>query len=184
VCRLHGAYPAKRFIKASLARRPENPQWLGSNGYAAYTRLTLPTSTACSQPASVSLPTHITGSNSNVASGFDQSQVGNPNAKWEVTQLPTSGFEALLWKGKLDVIVDLWQKRTSDLLFNPALANVLGGFASAPFKNVAEMLNKGVDIQLVNKGKIASEVGYELTLTGSALHNEIVKIDEGLITSM
>jgi len=122
----------------------------------------------------------INGSNSNVANGFYQSQVGNPNAKWEVSTTSNVGFEALLWKGKLDVIVDLWQKRTTDLLFNPPLANVLGGFASAPFRNVAEMLNQGIDLQLVNKGKLASKVGYELTLTGSFLKNEIVRIDEGL----
>jgi TonB-linked SusC/RagA family outer membrane protein len=122
----------------------------------------------------------ISGSNGNVANGFFQSQVGNPDAKWEVSTTSNVGFEALFMKGKLDVIVDLWQKKTSDLLFNPPLANVIGSFPSAPFKNLAEMVNQGIDIQVVNKGKVASKVGYELTLTGSFLKNEIVKVDESI----
>ncbi len=122
----------------------------------------------------------ITGSNGNVANGFYQSQVGDPNAKWEVSTTSNVGFEALLWKGKLDVIIDLWKKKTSELLFNPPLASVLGSFPSAPFKNVAEMDNKGIDLQIVNKGKFSSKVGYELTLTSSFLDNKIVKIDEGI----
>ena len=120
----------------------------------------------------------INGTNSSVANGFYQSLVGNPNAKWEVSTTSNVGFEALMFNGKLDVIVDLWEKRTSDLLFNPPLPDVLGSFASAPFKNLAEMVNRGIDLQLVNKGKLGSKAGYELTLTGSFLKNEIVKIDE------
>jgi hypothetical protein len=47
-------------------------------------------------------------------------------------------------------------------------------------KNVASMVNKGIDLQLINKGKIAGRVGYEVTLTGSILNNEITKVDESL----
>ncbi len=122
----------------------------------------------------------INGSNGNVANGFFQSQVGNPNAKWEVSTTSNIGFDALILDGKWDVIVDLWKKSTTDLLFNPPLANVLGSFPSAPFKNVAEMENKGIDLQIINKGRIAPRVNYEVTLTGSFLDNKIVKIDEGL----
>jgi hypothetical protein len=42
------------------------------------------------------------------------------------------------------------------------------------------MLNQGIDIQVVNKGKFGGNSGYELTLTGSFLRNEIVKVDESI----
>jgi hypothetical protein len=42
------------------------------------------------------------------------------------------------------------------------------------------MLNQGIDIQLVNKGKMSGNARYELTLTGSFLRNEIVKVDESI----
>lgn len=122
----------------------------------------------------------INGSNGNVVGGFYQSQVGNPNAKWEVSTTANVGFDALLQGGKWDIILDIWKKKTSDLLFNPPLANVIGGFPNAPFKNLAEMENKGIDLQIVKKGHLVGNSGYEVTLTGSWLHNEIVKVDEGI----
>ncbi len=122
----------------------------------------------------------INGTNTGVAEGFYQSQVGNPNAKWETSTTSNIGFDALLFQGKFDVVVDLWKKETEGLLFNPRLPDVLGNFASAPFKNVASMENKGIDVQIVNKGRFGARNAYELTLTGSWLKNEILGINEGL----
>lgn len=122
----------------------------------------------------------INGTNSSVAEGFYQSQIGNPNAKWEVSTTTNVGFDALMFQGKLDVIVDFWKKNTDELLFNPPQAHVIGGFANAPFKNVASMVNKGIDLQIVNKGRFGANSSYELTLVGSWLDNEITKVDEGL----
>lgn len=122
----------------------------------------------------------VTGSNTSVTEGFYQSRVGNPNAKWEVSTTANVGFESLLFNGRLDVIVDFWKKTTDDLLFAVPLSDVLGGFADAPSVNVASMVNKGIDIQLVNKGKIAGRSNYELTLTGSFLNNEITSVADNL----
>lgn len=122
----------------------------------------------------------IDGGQSSAAEGFYLSQVGDPNVKWETSTTSNVGFDALFMKGKWDVIVDLWQKKTSDLLFRVPQSQVLGGQASAPFRNIAEMVNKGVDVQVVNKGKFGGNAGYELTVTGSWLNNEIVKVSESL----
>lgn len=118
----------------------------------------------------------IGGTNTSAAEGFYLSRVGNPNAKWEVSNTSNVGFEALLFGGKLDVIVDLWKKKTEDLLYPVPLSQVLGGFADPPSRNVASMENTGIDMQFVNKGKVASKVGYELTLIGSFLKNEITAV--------
>ncbi len=122
----------------------------------------------------------ISGSNGSVASGFYLSSIGDDNTKWETSTTTNIGFEALLLKGKWDLIVDLWNKKTSDLLFITPQSQVVGVFTDAPFRNIAEMSNKGVDIQLVNKGKFSSMSGYELTLTGSFLKNNVDKISDNL----
>ena len=118
----------------------------------------------------------IGGTNTSTAEGFYLSRVGNPNAKWEVSNTSNVGFEALLFGGKLDVIVDLWKKKTEDLLFPVPLSQVLGGFADPPSRNVASMENTGIDMQFVNKGKFGGNVGYEVTLIGSFLKNEITAV--------
>jgi TonB-dependent starch-binding outer membrane protein SusC len=122
----------------------------------------------------------ISGSNTGVVTGFYQSTVGDLNTQWETSTTTNVGFEALLLKGKWDLIVDLWSKTTSDLLFVTPQSQVVGSFANAPFRNIAEMSNKGIDIQLVNKGKFNSMSGYELTLTGSFLKNNVEKVADNL----
>ena len=122
----------------------------------------------------------ISGSNTAVAEGYYQSRVGNPNAKWETNITSNVGFEALLLKGKFDIIVDFWRRQTNDLLFQVPQAQVLGPFAAAPAQNIASMVNEGIDIQVVNKGRLGGSSRYELTLTGSFLRNEITELTDKL----
>ncbi|MDH5602356.1 MAG: SusC/RagA family TonB-linked outer membrane protein, partial [Cyclobacteriaceae bacterium] len=121
----------------------------------------------------------ITGSNSSIAPGFIKTRNGNPNAKWETSVSQNIGFDGTLLDGKWDVIFDLWKIDTRDLLFVVPVS-ATAGEASAPSVNVGQMLNKGIDIQIINKGDISADLGYEVNLTGSFLHNEIVSLTEGI----
>ena len=118
----------------------------------------------------------ISGSNNSAQAGFFQSTIGNPDAKWETSETTNLGFDASLFKGKIDVAVDLWRKNTKDLLFQKPLPAVGGVTASAPAINIATMLNEGVDVQIINKGKIKGDFNYEATLVGSWLRNEITSL--------
>ncbi|MEN9612631.1 MAG: hypothetical protein RLZZ628_3445, partial [Bacteroidota bacterium] len=121
----------------------------------------------------------ITGSNTSAASGFFQSTIGNPDAKWETSETMNFGLDAGLWDNKLEIAVDLWRKNTKDLLFQKPLPAV-GGLAAAPFINIAKMLNQGLDIQVTNRGKIAGDWKYEVAAIGSFLHNEILELAENV----
>ncbi len=122
----------------------------------------------------------IGGTGNSVAEGFYQAQVGNPNAKWETSITSNVGLEFLLLNGKLDFVIDLWKKQTDDLLYQVPLPQILGGFATAPSQNVASMINKGIDLQIINKGRIGGNSRYEATLTGSWLSNEITKVADNI----
>ena len=121
----------------------------------------------------------INGTNAGVVNGFRQSRIGNPNAKWETSVTKNIGFDGSFFKGKLDIILDLWQKDTRDLLYRLPITQTVGN-ATAPSVNVGTMVNKGVDLQIITRGKMSSEVGYEFDLTGGFLHNEITEIGGGL----
>ena len=85
----------------------------------------------------------ITGSNSSVGTGFYRSRIGNPAAQWERAETTNIGFDALLWDGKVDVVFDVWTKKTSELLF-PLPITVQTGFrASAPSRNVGKWKTEG-----------------------------------------
>jgi len=122
----------------------------------------------------------ITGTNSSAQLGFYRNRIGNPFARWEQAVTANIGFDVLLFDGKLDVIFDVWEKRTEDLLFDVPVTVQTGAQASAPSVNVGEMLNRGIDLRIVNKGTFGSGFGYEVTLNGGFLQNEIVALAPGI----
>ncbi len=66
------------------------------------------------------------------------------------------------------------------MLFNVPLPAVVGNSAAAPAVNVAQMRNQGIDLQVINRGNITSDLKYELTVNNSFLKNEIVSFAPGI----
>ncbi len=118
----------------------------------------------------------ITGTNNGASEGYYRSRIGNNDAKWETSTTTNIGFDATLLNGKFEVVFDLWRKDTKDLLFQVPLAGVVGTSASAPSVNIASMRNEGIDLQVINKGKLTSDLKYDLTFNASFLHNEITSL--------
>ena len=122
----------------------------------------------------------INGTNSSAQTGFYRTRIGNPNAKWETSVTKNIGFDGTFFEGKLDVIVDVWQKDTRDLLFQVPIPATNGPNAAAPSVNIGKMQNKGVDIQVITRGKIAGDLKYELNVTAGFLNNQISYLAPGL----
>ncbi|MFN7118254.1 MAG: SusC/RagA family TonB-linked outer membrane protein [Saprospiraceae bacterium] len=118
----------------------------------------------------------IDGSNTAAAEGFSRSRIGNPDARWETSTTTNIGIDGSFFNGKLDVIFDWWEKNTEDLLYRVPIPHVIGDYATPPDVNIGSMLNRGFDIQIINRGKITGDLGYEVNLTGSWLKNEITEI--------
>lgn len=118
--------------------------------------------------------------NSSAATGFYRSRIGNPFAKWEKAVTSNIGFDGTFLGGKLDVVLDIWQKNTEDLLFQVPITVTNGQSAQAPSVNVGKMQNRGVDIQIISRGNLKNDVTYELTLNGGFLKNEIVELAPGI----
>ncbi len=121
----------------------------------------------------------IGGQNSGADEGYYKSRIGNPDAKWETSTTVNFGADISFWNGKFEVSGDLWRKTTKDLLYQVPLPAVVGNGASAPSVNIASMLNNGLDVQLINRGKIG-KFNYELTVNNSFLHNEISSLAPGI----
>ncbi|MEL7159591.1 MAG: SusC/RagA family TonB-linked outer membrane protein, partial [Bacteroidota bacterium] len=119
----------------------------------------------------------IDGSNGSVALGFDQVRIGTENARWETAVTSNIGFDATILGGKVDVIADLWRKETNDLLVNLPIPAVAGNAAS-PAVNIGSMLNQGLDMAITYRDKFSSDFGFELTLNGAFLKNEITKFTD------
>ncbi len=122
----------------------------------------------------------INGTNSSVADGYYRTRIGNPDAKWETSVTKNIGFDGTFLNGKLDIILDFWQKDTRDLLLGLPIPVTNGTFAQAPAVNIGKMVNKGIDISISTKGKITKDLSFDVTLTGGTVKNEIVEVAPGV----
>ena len=116
----------------------------------------------------------INGTFTGSVQGFHPTRIGNPNAKWETNETLDLGFETHVLNNKVGLTFAWYQKKTKDLLYNPELPGT-AGVAAAPYVNIAQMTNKGVDIDLSYKDKWG-DLGFDGSLTVSAYKNNIDKI--------
>jgi TonB-linked SusC/RagA family outer membrane protein len=112
----------------------------------------------------------VTGGNS-IVTGFRQTSIGNADLKWEENKSTNVGADMVLFDGKLNFIVDVYQRSTSNLLFDPRLP-ATAGVVDPPIINVGKMRNKGIDFSIGHQA-----ASWSLSFNGSHYKNEIVSIN-------
>jgi TonB-linked SusC/RagA family outer membrane protein len=78
--------------------------------------------------------------------GLAPSQLGNPNLRWERTTETDLGADIGLLGGRVNVVVDWYNRATADLLVNRPVAATSGYTTVAD--NVGALRNRGVDLAL------------------------------------
>ncbi|MBP7039070.1 MAG: TonB-dependent receptor [Bacteroidales bacterium] len=122
----------------------------------------------------------LDGSNTAAITGFEPSTLGNPDVTWETTTTMNLGVDAMFLNNNMTFAFDIWQRNTSDMLFQQPIPNVVG-LARPPFINIAEMINKGFDLELgYRNSAMDGKFRYNLKLTLSHYKNEITKIAPGV----
>jgi TonB-linked SusC/RagA family outer membrane protein len=122
----------------------------------------------------------INGANSSVSPGIVPLQIGNPAGKWEKNITTNIGIDATLMKGTLEIVLDVWRKKTEDLLYNPAFAATGGVFSQYPFVNVGSIDNRGVDLQIIKRQRVNTDLDFVIEGNIGFIHNEIKTIADGL----
>jgi len=113
----------------------------------------------------------IGGTNGTVVAGFRQTSLGNQNLKWEENHSINVGTDLTLFNDKLNVIIDVYQRETNNLLFDPDLP-ATAGVADPPIVNVGKMRNRGIDFSIGHRA-----AAWSVNFNGSHYKNEIVSID-------
>ena len=119
---------------------------------------------------------NISGDNQTIAAGTIRTHSGNPYLRWEQTMQTNVGLDAAFLKSRLLFGLDLFDKQTKDMLYEPAYAAVLGegGYS---FQNVAAMNNKGIEFSLTWRDNV-KEFSYEINFNGSLNRNRITELPE------
>jgi TonB-dependent starch-binding outer membrane protein SusC len=116
----------------------------------------------------------LNGSPSSSLQGYELGQFGNSQAKWETTTSTNFGIDAKFLKDKLNFSLDIFTRRTTDMLF-PVEIQFTQGVASAPFRNIGEMLNTGIELGLGYDAAINKDLSISANLIFSTYRNEVVK---------
>ena len=109
--------------------------------------------------------------------GWSPNAPANPDLKWEQTAQTNIGFEAILFQD-FSLNFDWYKKVTSGILQNPRIPGYVGA-VSNPAANVADMENRGVEVELGYRKKLG-DVHLSLNGNVSYLENEITYLGRGL----
>jgi TonB-dependent starch-binding outer membrane protein SusC len=113
------------------------------------------------------------GNQGSVVIGNSPNAPANPDLKWEETSQLNIGFDATFFND-FDVTVDLYNKKTSGILQDIKLPGYVGTTGN-PSANIADMQNKGVDVELGYRKRIG-EVNFKLSGTISYVENEVTNL--------
>ena len=142
-------------------------------GYGVVGNQQIPTGRTLNQFGGANGDTYydIAGSNSSVRAGYRQVSLGNPNLKWEENRSTNAGADLSLFDNRVSLIIDVYSRNTSNVLFNPGLPGT-AGIAAPPFINIAGMSNNGFDISIGHQGN-----SWNVNGAISAYRNKIKSID-------
>ncbi len=120
------------------------------------------------------------GSSNSALQGFRQFRIGNPKGKWERNVTSNIGFDATLDNGTWEIVFDVYDKTTNDLLFVLPPVNTTQGTADAPSINIANMKNRGIDLGITKRGTFMNKkLKYDAQFTFTTYKNEITALAEG-----
>ncbi len=119
----------------------------------------------------------INGNSTNPVAGFAQASVGNLKSKWEATTTSNFGVDASIMNGKMDITLDIWNRKTTDLLYRLPLPSTAGTI-TAPFVNIGDMENKGIDLGINYRGGITKALKYDLGLIFGTYKNQILRVGD------
>lgn len=114
-------------------------------------------------------------SNYNGAAGLRQLAAANPNLQWERSQSYNIGLEASIFSNRLTVAVDVYNKRTTDLLLNVPIPQTNGGLNSI-LQNVGEMENRGVDLDITSTNISTPDFEWTTSLNMGFNTNEVLSL--------
>lgn len=112
-----------------------------------------------------------------LATGAATTRLSNPDITWETTAVTDIGLDGTFWKGKLDLVLDYFDKRTTGVLYTIATSSVLGLGTSAV--NIGSVRNNGFEAIITYRG---STKGFRWSVSPnfSYINNRITELANGL----
>lgn len=108
--------------------------------------------------------------------GVAPKDIANSKIKWETTTISNIGLDLALLKNRLTFSAEYFDRNTSDILTKIPIPMVMGNFAP-PWQNIAQMRNRGVDLQAGYMDKIGVDWSYSINGNISFVNNKVLKFN-------
>jgi TonB-linked SusC/RagA family outer membrane protein len=109
--------------------------------------------------------------------GYAPNRIANPNLKWETTAQLNFGLDLGLFKNRITITTDWYQKKTKDLLYNVSLP-ITSGFSTS-LQNIGKVKNEGFEFA-VNTVNLNGAFQWNTNFNISFNKNKI--LDLGAVT--
>jgi TonB-dependent starch-binding outer membrane protein SusC len=158
----------------------QNVKWLdelklrGSFGYTGN-----PNVAANAYLQSINQSFQYTFGNSNgsggVVSGAAPSRSYNPDIKWEKNEQLDIGIDGSIFKNRLGFAIDVYQRRSKDLILYVSPPFISGTYESVPY-NTGTLQNRGVDLSVNAKIYASKSLSWNANAVISTYKNEVVSL--------
>jgi len=100
--------------------------------------------------------------------GVRNNAYSNPKVKWEATEMLNIGVDLALFKGRIELTGEVYNRKTDDLLLRVTLPGTFGTLVQGPYANVGSIQNKGIELTLntvnIEKGKLKWKTNTNITI--------------------
>ena len=103
--------------------------------------------------------------------------LGNKDLKWEKTTQFDVGYDLSLFKNRINIILDAYDKTTSDLLLNAKIPYSSG--LGTSYKNVGKIRNRGFEISVNTLNVKTKNFSWESDFNISFNRNKVLELSEG-----
>lgn len=120
----------------------------------------------------------ITGSNTNAATSYFATQLGNAQLRWESQTQTDIGLDVQAFRN-LSFSFDYYKKMSTNVLINPVLLAVYGG-ANPPYINAGEFENKGIEMAIGYRDHSTKDFHYSADFNISFNKNQVKSLTNGV----
>src|SRR5204863_294169 len=92
---------------------------------------------------------------------FRQVKLGNEDLKWEENTSTNVGLDLEFLRGRANFTLDVYQRSTDNLLFDPPNP-ATGGLTAPAIVNIGKMQNRGIDFALGYSGTFFGSFGNKI----------------------
>ena len=108
------------------------------------------------------------------SSGYVPTYTGNADIKWETSQQTNVGLDLAFFRNSLDLSIDFYVKKTSDMLLQMPVPS-FGGFSNSPFFNAGDLQNTGFEF-VANYRNHINDLNYRIGLNLSTYKTEVTAL--------